>query len=302
MKSGNRRAFTLIELLVVIAIIGILAAILLPTLAKGKINAKGARCMSNMRSLAHGWHMFADDNNEIMLPGRFAKEPGGKANHKNQYKLGNGTKYRPRWVAYMGKYVGANAFTKPSMTNDRQDYDNPIYLNPLRDYWTDERNGAFGYNLQFLGNARKTNGKYHNYPVRRGKISHFTDTVMCATSLGTSAGFAEADRNEYNNDGKSYDEWGNHGWSLDPPHLTADSDRGTGDKGSPRTAVDACWNGRAVVAYLDGHVDKKTPVELGYVTLDNGKFVDLENSDIKPTNRYFSGKGRDLDPPALPKK
>ena len=53
---------------------------------------------------------------------------------------------------------------------------------------------------------------------------------------------------------------------------------------------------------LDGHVDKKTPEELGYITLDDGKFVDLENSNIKPTNRYFSGKGRDLDPPAFPKK
>ena len=59
MNLNYRRAFTLIELLVVIAIIGILAAILLPTLGKGKIHAKGAKCASNLRSLAHGWHMFA---------------------------------------------------------------------------------------------------------------------------------------------------------------------------------------------------------------------------------------------------
>jgi prepilin-type N-terminal cleavage/methylation domain-containing protein/prepilin-type processing-associated H-X9-DG protein len=296
------RAFTLIELLVVIAIIGILAAMLLPTLQRGKIHAKGAKCMSNLRMLTHGWHMFADENNEVMLPGRFAKLPGGKGNPKNHFKLGNGMKYRPRWIAYMGSYVGADAFEKPSTRDDRQDYgNNPVFLNPLRDYWTDERNGAFGYNLQFLGNARKTNNKYHNYPVRRGKINNFTATVMCATSLGTAAGFAEKDREEYNNNGKAYNEWGNHGWSLDPPRLTANSDRGSGDSDSPRTAVDACYMGRAVVAFCDGHVESKFPEELGYRALKDGKFVDLERVDDSPSNYFFSGSARDIPPPALPK-
>ena len=36
----------------------------------------------------------------------------------------------------------------------------------------------------------------------------------------------------------AYQALGNHGWSLDPPRLTDESDRGTGDPGSPRTAVD----------------------------------------------------------------
>jgi len=67
---NSRRGFTLIELLVVIAIIGILAALLLPTLSKSKDKAKLALCVNNLRQIGAGSLMYASDSQDILPPWR----------------------------------------------------------------------------------------------------------------------------------------------------------------------------------------------------------------------------------------
>lgn len=65
---AKRSAFTLIELLVVIAIIAILAAMLLPALAKAKIRALNLHCMNNKNQLQKAFIMYATDFNEFYAP------------------------------------------------------------------------------------------------------------------------------------------------------------------------------------------------------------------------------------------
>ena len=67
-EPGRSRAFTLIELLVVIAIIVILAAVLLPALARSKDKAATVNCLSNLKQLLVCWHLYAMDNRDVLAP------------------------------------------------------------------------------------------------------------------------------------------------------------------------------------------------------------------------------------------
>lgn len=70
------RGFTLIELLVVIAIIAILAALLLPTLGKAKLQAKRAACANNLQQIGIGFHSFAHEHNS-KFPMQVTPDEGG---------------------------------------------------------------------------------------------------------------------------------------------------------------------------------------------------------------------------------
>jgi prepilin-type N-terminal cleavage/methylation domain-containing protein len=72
-----RRAFTLIELLVVIAIIAILAALLLPALAKAKEKGRRANCISNLKQMGLGVNLWVNDNEKSAPPWRVDVADGG---------------------------------------------------------------------------------------------------------------------------------------------------------------------------------------------------------------------------------
>lgn len=292
-----RRAFTLIELLVVIAIVAVLIGILLPALAGARASSKSTLCLSNLRQLAFGWNAYSDENKDFMVAHRAPNLPGGTGNPANMYEVGNGLKFRPTWIARMGAYTGVNPFNEPSTTNGRQDFDNRVFVCPLVPDWTDERNAAYGYNYQFLGNSRLTNGVHHNYPVRRTRIQRYDGTVIAADSIGTCASFATSARVSYLNDGDVAEALGNESYTIDPPRLSPVGDIAVSPN---RNGVHARHQSRVNTLFADAHGATMGFEALGYRLVANGSYSFFGSPTNGPTNKYFGGTGRDEDPPRLP--
>src|SRR5690349_19499625 len=86
-QINRRPGFTLIEMLCVIAMIAILAALLLPVLAKSQLSAKRIQCLSNLKEVGVAFHSFSHDHKD-KFPMQVPMREGGSLEFvQNAYRL-----------------------------------------------------------------------------------------------------------------------------------------------------------------------------------------------------------------------
>jgi len=208
----RKRGFTLIELLVVIGIIAILGAILFPVFLRAKERGRQAGCISNVRQIMMALQMYVMDHEAY--PGHLHTIPG----------------QRVRWFHALEPYHGEpDLFKCPSVSD-----------------WEVGRNLAYGYNYQYLGNAR---GYNHggNMPVTEPRIVAPSLTLAVCDSDGTGT---DAYRPSPSTD---VDRVGNCAYIVDPPELPS--------RPGNRPAANGEWsvpsmrhNDGTNMAFCDGHV------------------------------------------------
>jgi prepilin-type N-terminal cleavage/methylation domain-containing protein/prepilin-type processing-associated H-X9-DG protein len=286
--------FTLVELLVVVGIIAVLIGIIIPALAAARRHAHTVKCASNLRQMALGWTMYSQSNGGLCLPGRLPPLATGEA-----YNLGYGLQFRPRWHDVLGALLGTPAVSRPIAEESREErVDGEAFLCPEVPDRDNSRNYVYGYNFQFLGNPRlRPDGKAIHFPVKASRI-RAVDTIIAADSMGTAAGKPTDARTGYRDDGiGDVFAVGNHGYTLDPPRLTAASDYAEDNYRNPadRSGPDPRHHGKVNFVFCDAHVELLHPSDVGYAVMPDGSIAAMGNG---AHNRRFSGTGQDDDPPA----
>jgi prepilin-type N-terminal cleavage/methylation domain-containing protein/prepilin-type processing-associated H-X9-DG protein len=238
------RAFTLIEMLVVIAVIGILSALLLPALARGKAGAQRARCVSNLRQFGMAAQMYWDDNKQLCFTTATVSTNGGvthwcgwletsKPEGERAYDFSMGKLY-----PYLNR---SDARLCPSLS---------VLQSQIKLKATNIIFFSYGYNGVSLSPSRPTSP-----PIRVGQIKRLTETALFADAAQVNDFQAPASAAN-----PMLEEW----YYLDnPTNTTGRSYYPHGHfRHSQQANVVFCDGHVAQEKFLPGSIDQKLPGQL----------------------------------------
>jgi prepilin-type N-terminal cleavage/methylation domain-containing protein/prepilin-type processing-associated H-X9-DG protein len=158
----KRHAFSLVELIVVMGLISVLISLLIPVTMKVRAASQATACMSNLRQMGNAWMMYANENNDYLLP--YLSMPSSPEVAWGSY-----------WLGVLDRYqVRASALLCPSATDTIDDPDNRGFGSASH-AWTGKysapgsavkltptqyRDGSYGYNRYMTaGNGQGFDGK-----------------------------------------------------------------------------------------------------------------------------------------------
>lgn len=325
--NRQKRGFTLIELLTVIAILTLLIAILIPSLTSARRSAKANVCLAGLKGIGNAFSVYLNEYGDQFPPFRLkALSPASEEAYINEYG-----RHSPRWQWFLETDSGAVIDPSPFQFAIRSTgyfYDGTIprsgdggsgttmshevFTCPsLVDtrFQLDIRDGAYGYNYQYLGNTRQDTNplRWDNFSVGLHRLTSPSNTVVVADSRGAGR------------------EHGRHSYTLDPPRLAVEEDAvrfgpdpshydsaaQTGDVEPGRdvevyaySPVAPRHNNKGNVLFVDTHAEAKSLVALGYQvedgTLHSGiptgtpiGVLDPSEGTYTATNRLWTGDNQD---------
>jgi prepilin-type N-terminal cleavage/methylation domain-containing protein/prepilin-type processing-associated H-X9-DG protein len=235
----SRKGFSLVELLVVIGIIALLISILMPTLSQARVNAAATKSLSNLRQIGMGLTMYLNDHKSYYPRHSSLESETTKAPNPQP---------RTRWADDIYPYMrNTEVYMSPLLTDDER-----ARMNKPFAHTTDSAGnilattvffGGYGYNYQYLGNARKPGG-IPTFHAHSSKIRKPVETIAVADTHGSKNGGST---------------WTSEGvYVVDPPLMSIE----LGSKGSRKSSATP---GNGQYAYAGGNdgdpAFRSTPAE-----------------------------------------
>jgi len=317
MVRAKRNAFTILELLTVIAILALLMAILFPTLSKARQQAKLGACLSKLKGIGNGTTIYLNENRDIFYPVRLDVVDPAHSPDVRPF-INEFGRERPRWQWFIKtesgpvidpskfRAAGLKSFGDDTPGADTMSMSNDVFTCPaLNDplYERHVRDGAYGYNYQYLGNTRQDRRphRYDNFAVGLHQIPAVSQTVLIADSRGSGP------------------KHGRGSYTLDPPRLAIERDavrfgpevEDEADLKLRYAPAEARHGDLANVIFVDAHGESMRLTELGYEVVGKsegdgggelhkgllgGTPVPILTPDLDPfhaTNKLWNGKGID---------